>query len=115
MRHPSLLCLAIALPASAPAAAADVVYVDGDARGANDGTSWNDAFVYLQDALAAARPGDQVWVAEGVYRPDQGAGRVLGSRDEAFFLPDQVALYGGFVGAESTLAAPPGCGTTAAG
>ena len=32
-----------------------IIYVDDDAAGANDGTSWDNAYIYLQDALADAR------------------------------------------------------------
>ena len=34
------------------------IYVDADAVGANDGSSWTDAFIHLQDALAVATSGD---------------------------------------------------------
>jgi len=40
-------------------------YVDDDATGANDGSSWVDAFNFLQDALAVARYGDTIIVAQG--------------------------------------------------
>ncbi|TWT41918.1 hypothetical protein RAS1_30420 [Phycisphaerae bacterium RAS1] len=53
---------ALALAASAPLlainAAAAVRFVRAGAAGANDGTSWQDAFVSLQAALAAAQSGD---------------------------------------------------------
>ena len=35
------------------------IYVDKDARGANNGSSWKDAYNYLQDALADADSGDE--------------------------------------------------------
>ncbi|MCB0579804.1 MAG: hypothetical protein KDD10_10905, partial [Phaeodactylibacter sp.] len=75
------------------------IYVDGDAAGANDGSSWEDAFTDLQDALAAAEEGDEVWVAEGVYRP---AGPD-GSRGATFLLDKNLLLYGGFAGTEGSL------------
>jgi hypothetical protein len=71
-------------------------YVDADAAGANDGTSWANAFSDLQDALAAALPGDELLVCAGVYTP--------GPPDDAvssFVLRNNVALYGGFFGYET--------------
>ena len=79
------------------------LYVDTDATGANDGTSWADAFNGLQDALdAAARwPGDirEIWVADGTYTPDRGTG----DREATFQLVSGVAVYGGFAGSETEL------------
>ena len=46
-----------------------IVYVDADATGANDGTSWEDAFTDFQSALDVAEAEDRIWVAEGVYKP----------------------------------------------
>jgi predicted outer membrane repeat protein len=76
-----------------------------DAAGANNGASWGDAFNHLQDALAAAASGDQIWVAEGVYYPDLGVGQVNNDRSASFVLVDGVAVYGGFDGTESDLSA----------
>ncbi len=75
-----------------------VVYVDDDAAGANNGTSWADAFVHLQDALAVAGRGDHVRVAQGVYTPDRGIGIVPGDRDASFHLVSGVTLAGGYAG-----------------
>ncbi len=80
-------------------------YVDGDAVGLNDGSSWEDAFNYLQDALAAASSGDQIWVAGGTYKPDANSAIPggTGSRTATFQLINGVGIYGGFAGYESSL------------
>ncbi len=74
------------------------IYVDDDAAGANDGSNWKDAFIYLQDALAAAYSGDEIWVAQGIYKPDQGAGITPGDRDATFQLVNGVSIKGGYAG-----------------
>ena len=79
-----------------------VMYVDSDATGQNDGSSWSNAFCDLQDALANAEDGDQIWVAEGVYKPTQDVNNVLACY-EAFELKSGVAIYGGFAGTETCL------------
>lgn len=83
---------------AAPARSA-VLFVDGTAEGTGNGTSWQDAYVELPPALAAASSGDQVWVAAGTYLPSEIAHPV-----PSFVLSQGVELYGGFDGTESTLA-----------
>jgi hypothetical protein len=82
------------------------IYVNANAAGANDGSSWADAFISLTDALTVSMPGDEIWVARGVYKPEQlldlnGSGGT-DPREAVFFLPSGVALYGGFNGTENT-------------
>jgi len=74
------------------------IYVDDDANGANDGSSWTDAYNYLQDALTAAYSGDEIWVAQGIYKPDQEAGITPGDREATFQLINGVTLKGGYAG-----------------
>jgi hypothetical protein len=101
---PRLVSLAIALTGVVSLSTAQtVVYVDDSAAGANDGTSWADAFVHLQDALAVAQTGDEVWVASGVYRPDLGVGITAGDASVYFSIPSGVTAYGGFDGTEAIL------------
>ncbi len=76
-----------------------ILYVDVNARGVDDGSSWEDAFHSLQDALAAAVGGGEIRVADGVYRPDRGAGVKRGDRQAAFELNSGVAILGGYAGA----------------
>ena len=77
---------------------AGIIFVDADALGADNGSTWVDAYSDLQDALVAAASGDQIWVAEGVYKPTTGANRAA-----TFALADGVAIYGGFAGNEAYL------------
>ena len=55
------------------AAGAKTIYVDADAAGANNGSSWADAYNFLQDALTDVNLGErpaEIRVAQGIYRPD---------------------------------------------
>jgi hypothetical protein len=76
------------------------IYVDTDANGANDGSSWQDAFNHLQDALAAARSHDEIRVAQGVYKPDEDTDHPDGTGNSfiAFELKNSVPIYGGYAG-----------------
>jgi len=77
------------------------VYVDIDAAGANDGSSWRDAYKYLQDALMMASVGDDIRVAQGIYKPDQFvlSDRPSLGRVETFQIKSGVAIRGGYAGA----------------
>ena len=75
-----------------------LLYVDDDAIGANNGLSWDDAFNYLQDALSIAGRGDEILVAKGIYKPDQGGGITTGDRKAVFRLRNGVAVRGGYAG-----------------
>ena len=81
------------------------VYVDDDARGANNGSSWTDAYNYLQDALAVAQSGHEIWVAQGTYTPDSNSiyPNGTGDREATFQLKNGVGIYGGFGGGETNL------------
>jgi len=87
-----------------------VLFVDAGATGANDGTSWADAYTNLQDALQRSCFSDEVRVAAGAYSPD---GNVLdsfgaivhagsGDRSATFQLVDDFEILGGY---------PPGGGS----
>ena len=53
---------------SSPAFSQTIRYVDADAPGANDGTSWEDAFRDLQDALDVAEDGDEIRFGDVQFR-----------------------------------------------
>jgi hypothetical protein len=72
------------------------VYVKCSAAGANSGGNWYDAFTDLQDALALAGSGGEIWVAQGTYYPGT-------SQSATFTIPAGAAVYGGFYGNESSL------------
>ena len=80
------------------------IYVNANVSGGtSDGTSWINAFQYLQDALAVAISGDQIWVAGGVYYPDEGTGYNDNGSTQSFQLIEGIKLYGGFAGTETLL------------
>jgi len=75
------------------------IFVKADASGANDGTSWADAYTDLSDALANSLEGDQVWVAAGTYKP----GGANPDSTSFYTFPHDLELYGGFAGTETML------------
>jgi hypothetical protein len=91
-----LTTAAIAIASVTGAAHAGVIYVNHAAAGANTGASWTDAFTDLQSALAAAAPGDEVWVARGTYTPGEP-----GNLEATYRLESGVSLLGGFAGNET--------------
>ncbi|MEC7393820.1 MAG: Ig-like domain-containing protein [Verrucomicrobiota bacterium] len=70
-----------------------ILYVDHDASGQNDGSSWANAFTNLAQALKAEADFQEVWVAEGTYLPGE-------VRTDTFILPPNIPVYGGFAGNE---------------
>jgi hypothetical protein len=78
-----------------------IIYVDANSAGANDGSSWSDAYIYLQDALANASYAEkpiEVRVAQGIYKPDQRTGVISGNRYATFQLINDLTIKGGYAG-----------------
>jgi hypothetical protein len=73
------------------------IYVDEDATAGNDdGTTWTNAFLKLQDALdVACCSAAEIWVAEGTYKPSSKIDP-NDSRSATFKLVADVEHYGGF-------------------
>ncbi len=96
----------VTLALSVSAANAQTVFVDAAATDMpHDGSTWCNAFLTLQDALAVAVSGDTARVAEGTYMPDGGytpigGAHVAGSGDRTatFQLINGVAIEGGYAG-----------------
>ena len=80
------ISIAVSICLFAVTSKAKTIYVDDNASAGGDGASWASAHKYLQDALASAEYGDEIWVAEGTYKPDQGAGKTAGDRTSPFVL-----------------------------
>ena len=79
------------------------IFVDAAAVGANNGTSWTNAYTALQSALAAVTSDDDIWVAAGTYKPTNEVGGA-GDGYKTFQMVNSVGIYGGFVGTETALA-----------
>ncbi|BDD11937.1 hypothetical protein FUAX_43690 (plasmid) [Fulvitalea axinellae] len=71
--------------------AKSVVYVDIDAKGEGDGTSWTDAYTSLKTAVESVPFGVKIWVAEGLYK------------EFGIPLKRGFDMYGGFSGTETEL------------
>lgn len=96
----ALLTLGMGLAVSPHAVAANggTIYVDVNASGANTGASWTDAYTSLQQALDSASPGDEIWVAQGTYKPSAWPNGGTTGREKHFSLKNGVQIYGGFPG-----------------
>lgn len=96
---------------SASAAVLPIVFVKSRASGANDGSSWENAYWELAEALRYAHenPGvEQIWVANGTYYPRydgdyiEQTGEATGNN--TFLLLPDIKIFGGFKGTEQSLA-----------
>ncbi len=92
------ITLALTLTLLVNVLSAATIYVNQNATGLNNGTSWVDAFVDLQDAIGISVFGDEIWVATGVYKPTS-----LTSRSISFSIKNGTKIYGGFNGTEVLL------------
>lgn len=72
------------------------IYVDVDATGNNDGSSWANAHTDLQEALFnVGNATTDLWIASGTYKPGN-------NRSDSFnFDEDNLRVYGGFDGTET--------------
>lgn len=76
-----------------------IIYVDDDAPGPGDGSSWENAYRHLQDALAEANTAEQaveIRIAQGTYRPS--AAQNEDGQEASFRLTTRLTLQGGFAG-----------------
>ncbi|HEX5151934.1 MAG TPA: MopE-related protein [Parafilimonas sp.] len=71
-----------------------IIYIKSTAAGANNGTSWANAFKGFQAGIDAAAVGDVVFVAAGTYQP---------ASSQSFTMKEGVKIYGGFAGTETAL------------
>lgn len=75
-----------------------IIYVNANASGANNGTSWANAYTDLQSALSVAFINDDIWVAAGTYKPTQTNTRTI-----SFVMKNGVDIFGGFAGTETSI------------
>jgi predicted outer membrane repeat protein len=82
--------------------AGNTIFVDRNVvGGTQNGTSWSDAYRYLQNAIIAAGNGDEIWVVKGFHYPDEGGGALSNNTMSSFRLKEGVRIYGGFAGTET--------------
>ncbi len=71
-----------------------IIYVKPGGTG--NGVSWSQAYGNLNIALQNAQAGDEIWVAQGTYKPGTTTGA-------SFKFKNGVKMYGGFAGTETLL------------
>lgn len=76
---------------------AEIIYVNQEKPPGGSGVSWTEAISSLTEAIDLAKPGDQIWVAKGIYKPSVDDQKV------SFVLKTGVEIYGGFIGEETSL------------
>ena len=74
------------------------IYVNQNAAGLNDGTSWENAFISLKTACEAAAQFNrdipkEIWIARGTYRPE--------NTDDYYTVAPNTYYIGGFAGNET--------------
>ncbi|HEY3322160.1 MAG TPA: Ig-like domain-containing protein [Planctomycetota bacterium] len=77
-----------------------IFYVDASAPPLGNGLSWGTAFNDLQAALDMAEPGDEIRVAQGIYKPSKQTNPSL-PRTATFQLIAGTTMRGGFAGIAS--------------
>jgi predicted outer membrane repeat protein len=85
----------------AGSASAKTIYVNGAVAKPGSGATWSSAYKYLRDALDNSKPKDVIYVAKGVYYPDDGVSGNFGDRQKSFELKGQI-IYGGCAGNETS-------------
>ncbi|MGE7023410.1 InlB B-repeat-containing protein, partial [Solibacillus cecembensis] len=78
--------------------ASTTIYVNQNSAGpTEDGISWDTAYKDLQVALTKATYGNEIWIAEGTYKPTTPTDS-SDPRTASFKMKNGVAIYGGFEG-----------------
>ncbi|HAV13074.1 MAG TPA: hypothetical protein DCX06_06230 [Opitutae bacterium] len=98
-----LLCVALIGCCFGQHVSAVVIRVkpSADSGNSNNGSGWGASKVTnLQRALLLAQVGDEIWVADGIYYPDEGQNQIDDDRNSMFYVKAGVNLYGGFAGNE---------------
>lgn len=91
----TLIYLVLALPCQAR-----IIYVDVNTPDNNDGSSWDKAYKYLQDALTDASTNNdvnEIRVAQGIYKPSAYPPGTS-YRNATFQLINGVTVRGGYAG-----------------
>ncbi len=88
----------------------EIIYVNQAHTGPENGHSWATAYNDLQEALDIASPNNEIWVAEGTYKPSTSAKNfpmaekiILPNdpRSNVFEIGEGFSIYGGFNGTET--------------
>lgn len=83
---------------------AERFYVSPEGNNENEGTAWETAFLTVDFALCKVLESDEIWVAQGLYRPKLDEDCLSGSsqEDATYYINKSVSIYGGFeIGASS--------------